>query len=252
MGTSFYKTKLDQQAFGLVPAYRKYELYYARFHELRPPVAALLAKRPSLRILDVGSGTGDAKRFLAPLGGEQRWVAVEGNPVRAAACRALGYADVLSGVDLERERLPLPDGSFDVVIASHVLEHLETAEGALSDWYRLVAPGGALLLGVPMHLGVVAAVARLRYRLRGRRPRGHCHFFSLRSLRQLLEPYPVERIWGFRLLSARRQLPLEDWQGFYRWSLWMGARFPNLCAEVNVHLSKPGSLPGPDQSSRNV
>lgn len=248
MGATFYKTELDQHAFGIVPAYRKYELYYARFHELRAPVAELLAERGALRICDVGAGTGDARRFLQPLGGEQTWVAVEGNPERARLCRELGYQQVETAVDLEKAPLPFADGSFEVVIASHVLEHLETAEQALADWYRVLRPGGLLLIGVPMHLGVVAALARLKYRLFGRRPRGHCHFFSMRSLRRLLAPYPTQRIWGFRVLSARRQLPLEDWEGFYRWSLWMGARFPGLTAEVNVVIRKPAEA----QSSRKV
>ena len=242
MGRIFYKTERDELAFGVMPAYRRFELYHARYHEMLPVVEPLLRERASpLRILDVGSGNGLAKRFLDRLGGHTRWVGVELDPSRVAECHRLGYAQVLSEVDLEQQPLPLEDGSFDLVIASHVLEHLSNAREALADWYRLLAPGGALLLGVPMHLGPVAALARLRYRLRGRRPRGHCHFFTLSSLRSFLAGYRVERVWGFRVLSACRQLPLEDWEWFYRWSRWAGRRFPGLTAEVNVHLVRPAS-----------
>jgi len=235
----FYKKREDQLAFGIVPAFRRYELYYARFHEMRRALEPLQKSlgRP-LRILDVGSGIGDAHRFTADLCPGAEWVGIEIDPLRARKCRDLGYAQVVEDVDLERDPLPFPEGRFDVVIASHVLEHLENAKEALADWHRVLAPGGVLLLGVPMHLGFIAALARLRYRLFGRRPRRHCQFFSLRTLRRFLSGYLVRDLWGFRILSARRQLPLEDFEWFYRASLWLGRRFPGLTQEVNVVLEK--------------
>lgn len=239
MGRRFYKREQDELAFGVVPAYRRYELYQARYHEMRTVFAEVFAGRgEAIRVLDVGAGQGEAKRFIDPLSLAPRWTAVEIDPRRARLLEGLGYEQVVDALDLEREPLPFPDDHFDVVIASHVLEHLQNARRALADWNRVLAPGGALILGVPMHLPPVAALAQLRYRLRGRRPRGHCHFFSLRSLRTFLLGYQVRRIWGFRLLSARQQLPLEDWEWFYRASLWLGRRFPGACAEVNVHLAK--------------
>jgi SAM-dependent methyltransferase len=244
LGTTFYKSQMDQLAFGIVPAFRRYELFHARYHEMLPVVAPLAARKgDALRILDVGSGMGDAKRFLDQLPAKPRWTGIEINPKRAQMCRALGYEPVIGALDLEEDPLPFADESFDLVIASHVLEHLEQAEWALQEWYRVLAPGGVLILGVPMHLPPVAWLARLKYRLLGRRPRGHCHFFSMGTLKRFLHGYTTRRIWGFRVLSARRQLPLEDYAWFYRASLWLGARLPGLTAEVNVHLEKPASTP---------
>ena len=46
-------------------------------------------------------------------------------------------------------QLPFRPGSLDFLIASHVLEHLQFPLAALEEWYRLLAPGGVLLLRVP-------------------------------------------------------------------------------------------------------
>lgn len=45
------------------------------------------------------------------------------------------------------------DGSTDVVLCVSVLEHLWDAEGALAGMYRILAPGGVLLLNVPSWRG---------------------------------------------------------------------------------------------------
>jgi len=45
--------------------------------------------------------------------------------------------------------LPLPPGSVDFLIASHVFEHLHFPLAALRAWYTALAPGGVLLLRVP-------------------------------------------------------------------------------------------------------
>lgn len=231
---------LPRRAFGVIPALRRYELHYARFHQLLPVFEELLAARgENLRVLDVGSGMGEAKQFVDTLTRSPIWSAIEMNPSRAAACVHLGYAEVHSTLDLERDPLPYPDESFDVVVASHVLEHLENASFVLGECFRVLRRGGAVLVGLPMHFGFVAALARLRYRLRGRKPHGHCHFFSMRSLRRFLAGLPVKRIWGFRVFSARRQLPLEDFEWFYRASTWIGARAPWLTTEVIVDIRKP-------------
>ena len=50
------------------------------------------------------------------------------------------------------ERLPLfADGTVDLIYASHVLEHFphESVVGVLSEWRRVLKPGGVLRLSVP-------------------------------------------------------------------------------------------------------
>jgi len=45
--------------------------------------------------------------------------------------------------------IPLPDGSQDFVVSSHVLEHFPNPIKALLEWDRLVRPGGIIFMIVP-------------------------------------------------------------------------------------------------------
>jgi SAM-dependent methyltransferase len=72
--------------------------------------------------------------------------------------RALPHLDYVSG-DLGSERameyldvtdLPYPDASFDVVLCSHVLEHVRDDRRAMSELARVVRPGGCAILLVPL------------------------------------------------------------------------------------------------------
>ncbi len=58
----------------------------------------------------------------------------------------------MEGVDqhIDLTRLPFPESSFDVLCASHVLEHIEDDRLALSEVRRVLRPGGFALLAVPL------------------------------------------------------------------------------------------------------
>jgi ubiquinone/menaquinone biosynthesis C-methylase UbiE len=49
--------------------------------------------------------------------------------------------------------IPLADASVDLAIASHVLEHIPDDRRAMAELRRVVRPGGAALLMVPMEEG---------------------------------------------------------------------------------------------------
>src|SRR5688572_27912385 len=74
--------------------------------------------------------------------------------------------------DPERTIRELPDGSFDLVTAWQVVEHLRRPREVLAELARLLAPGGVLAVAVP-HLGA------LRYRLEGAR------WFNVQNLTHL-------------------------------------------------------------------
>jgi SAM-dependent methyltransferase len=89
-------------------------------------------------ILDVGSADGPSVAWLRERGSR---VAMDIDP------RGLAPGDVCGSA----LALPFRSGSFDVVAAFDVLEHVDPEKGALSEFMRVLRPGGTLLLSVPAY-----------------------------------------------------------------------------------------------------
>jgi SAM-dependent methyltransferase len=82
--------------------------------------------------------------------------------------------------------LPFPDGSFDVVVMSEVLEHLPYPEVSLSEANRILRVGGKFVGSVP---NGARLQNRLDFLMTGvvDQDRSHLRFFSVETLRVTLE-----------------------------------------------------------------
>ena len=65
-------------------------------------------------------------------------------------------ADIGSSADLKLDiqDIDLPDSSYDVVVANHVLEHVDDYKTALAEVRRILAPGGFFICSFPMDKSV--------------------------------------------------------------------------------------------------
>jgi ubiquinone/menaquinone biosynthesis C-methylase UbiE len=136
---SFYASLLD--------ATRAEGLAEAR----RDPAAAFapLKLRAGLRVLDVGCGTGDYLRIMAPLVAPGPAVGVDLSATLVASAQrrtAAGQAPVSFQVGDACE-LPFADAAFDRVIAQQILLHLADPWQAVAEMRRVLWPGGLLLIG---------------------------------------------------------------------------------------------------------
>lgn len=100
--------------------------------------------RPWERAVDVGTGTGHFALDLEALGATV--VAVDLSlPMLAVARSKAPLAHLVCG---DAAALPLRDGGFDLVFSVTMLEFVANPERALSEMWRLVRPGGRLVIGM--------------------------------------------------------------------------------------------------------
>jgi SAM-dependent methyltransferase len=113
------------------------------------------ALRPGGRVLEAGCGR---KTRLA--GHRDRIAELVGVDLDAAAGAENPHLDRFIVADL-CARLPFEDGSFDLVYANFVLEHLDAPEAAFREWRRVLRRDGSLVLLTSNQANPVMAAARL-------------------------------------------------------------------------------------------
>ena len=146
------------------------------------------------RLLDVGCGAGDYLAAMASLGWECSGIDA------SETALSLAHGKV-PGARLHRgtlESAALPRQAFEVVTLWHTLEHLPDPLKALDRIHDLLTPQGRLLVAVPNIDSFEAKVLGSRW-LEMDIP-GHLYYFSLKTLRALLEKA------GFECARSRPQI----------------------------------------------
>ena len=157
-------------------------------------------------VLDIGCASGSLLMMLKNRGWLVRGVEISGP--QAAYCRERGLE--VMALPLEENRFPRQ--SFDVVLASHLIEHLNDPGNFVREVKRILKPGGRFFVTTPNITGLQSRIFRSRWRSA---IFDHLYLFSKRTLRLLLENsgFTVERVktWGglgagFAPLWAKRIL----------------------------------------------
>jgi SAM-dependent methyltransferase len=167
--------------------------------------------RAGQRVLDLGCGDGPFVPALVDARARVTGADVAEGALERARRRAPGARYVRVEA---HGPLPFDEGSFDLVWASEVIEHVADTERFIGEVRRVLRPGGTLALTTPYHGRVQAAAIALARFEKHFDPRGqHLRFYTRRSLRELLEQMGFEEVrvraaplWWRRLLlgSARR------------------------------------------------
>ncbi len=152
-----------------------------------------------LRILDYGCGTGGNSPSYVPFG-QVCGIEPDAGAIQLAGRR--GGAILCRGSGTE---LPFRPGTFDVVVASDVLEHIDDDNRAVGEVARVLRGGGAFIFSVPAHPWLfgphdAALFHRRRYVERGLRQLMGGAGLQIRRLSYwnstLFPLYCAHRLWG--------------------------------------------------------
>ena len=136
-----------------------------------------------LGVLDVGCGLGIVSEQISNLGNDVTCAELPTTTALAHKRR------VLSVVAAEAEQLAFTSNSFDVVLASEVIEHLWDPRVFFEEAHRVLKVNGHLIIAVPEGK-------------EGLRWDAHIHDFTVEGLKQMLAP-------RFTLSVAKRLKPIK-------------------------------------------
>lgn len=136
-----------------------------------------LPANPGARLLEVGCGSGATLKGMADLGWRAEGVDFDASTVRNARSKGLTvrHGDLI-GQNYE-------GGTFDAIVMSHVIEHVPDPLQLLQESYRILKPGGALVVLTPN----TGSFGHWMYgeNWRGLEPPRHLHLFNAMSLSHL-------------------------------------------------------------------
>ncbi len=157
--------------------------------------------RKGARILDVGCGDGFHLRLLAEYG-DPTWTleGIDVDPRAVARASAEGTKVHLGTI----ESLDLPANHYDVVYALQTIEHLDDPKAFMDAVFRIMKPGGRLVLVTDNNRSLDFRLFRRRYWGGYHFPR-HFNLFNAGSLSRLAEQA------GFRTMDVGTIVSPVNW-----------------------------------------
>ena len=161
-----------------------------------PALLQLTVPLPAGAALDCGCGAGGNARGLRQMGWRVTGITVSPRELEMASewCEAVRLGDLNAGIPQEA------GGPFDLVVFSHVLEHLLHPDVALRDAHRLLTPDGRLIVALPnvlyWRMRLKFLFGEFKYEPTGIMDETHVRFYTFRSGMELL------RSNGFEIVST--------------------------------------------------
>ena len=119
--------------------------FVARREMILSLVRTIASKQENFRILEIGCSGGPLLELLSSKGYFQTY-GIDISDRAIQRCRERGLKNVL---EMNGVRTSFADETFDLIIASDVLEHIRDDNGAVGEWRRILKRGGSLICFVP-------------------------------------------------------------------------------------------------------
>ena len=230
-------------AFGVEESPTQYPLEKARYLTMASYIheESLKLNRP-VTVLDIGCHEGMMLLYCQKNGSKVEFHGMDISQERLSTALKRGYQSVALQ-DIRNYPFPFPDGFFDVVVCSHILEHLEHPEKVLQELNRIMKKGGLFIVGVP--IGLPPGILWRRHIVPLYNPAqrkkvvlrrfGHVSFFTLPGLKKLLQNHGfVTEIARGDYLFRSRKLFLENFKWWFDFNQWYGRVFPGHLGHVTV------------------
>lgn len=98
------------------------------------------------KILEVGCGNGYYLNLLNRLAFRLTLIGIDNDERALLDARKLIRDDKVKLILIDANKIPFKDNTFDKVIMSEVIEHIENEQNVLSEIYRVLKPGGVMVL----------------------------------------------------------------------------------------------------------
>lgn len=149
-----------------------------------------LPKKPNnqIRFLDLGCGEGHFCQLLKQKGYYSDYLGLEFSQEQVKKARRRGFAVRHANLN---KKIPLPDASFDIILASEILEHIYDTEFFLEEIHRILKPEGILFLTTPniaslgSRIKLLFGIRPAAIDVRVRNTSGHIHGFTISDLKAL-------------------------------------------------------------------
>ncbi len=105
--------------------------------------------RPGYKVLDLAGGTGDLAKAFAKQAGEKGEVwhtDINESMLRVGRDRLLDRGVITPTLICDAEKIPFPDNYFDIITVAFGLRNMTHKDGALAEMYRVLKPGGRVLV----------------------------------------------------------------------------------------------------------
>ncbi|MBL0176431.1 MAG: class I SAM-dependent methyltransferase [Ignavibacteria bacterium] len=155
-------------------------------------------------VLEIGFGKGNELLQLRAAGAVCTGLDFSSVAIRMFMERVAGQDTGIQVIRADARRVPLREGAFDAVFSQGVLEHFHDPETLLREQYRVLKPGGIMLIEVPNRWTTYTVYKHLLMSV-GKWGPGWEKSFSPRELSLLVERLGFETIafYGWDSLSAK-------------------------------------------------